>query len=140
MGIYLFFAFLVTGAFAQHSEQPVKESTQDLRSNNLLFSIADVKKNISYTLQRTSNLEHYLVRIDGKEEKLQKIDSREASRLETDFASRFLKCQYELPSSTGDCVVTLRLNMKGDAQDLCQKDENKTREFSPVFEELKKRF
>ena len=139
------FAFLIylsfkTFAFAQHSEQPVKESTSDLRSQTVMFSVevADDKK--TYLLERTAG-EDYFLRLKHKtNDTIKKIAGREATRLDRDFASRFLKAQYELPSKEGSCDITLRLVMKGESQDICEKDDKKTQEFKSLIEDLSKRF
>ncbi|HXH32100.1 MAG TPA: hypothetical protein VNJ01_14950 [Bacteriovoracaceae bacterium] len=135
--ICLFFSLT---AFAQYSEQPNKESTADLRSTSTLFKIEDVTQNKTYLLERTPGLEYFLKRTSGKEEVIRKIDSREAKKLDQDFASRFLKCQYQLIDVAGECKVTLRLSMKGETQDICHKDDKKTQEVNTFVESISGRF
>ena len=127
-------------AFAQYSEQPVKESTEDLRHNHLLFSLEESEEKESYTLERTPALSHYLRRQKADEVQITKVDSADAQKLDMDFARHFLKIQYEIPSTEGDCKVTLRLNMKGEKQEICEKDDKKTQEMASFIQELKKRF
>ncbi len=69
-----------------------------------------------------------------------KVSAKEAKKLDMDFASKFLKCQYELPPSEEGCKVTLRLSMKGESQDVCRKDEKKAQEINPFLKDLTKRF
>ena len=57
-----------------------------------------------------------------------------------DFASRFLKCQYELEALPGECKVDFRLVLKGESQELCKKDEKKSQEIGPFIQALNKRF
>ncbi len=130
----------VAGAPGMSSEQPMKESTTDLRNNALVFSIEEVKSGKTLSLFKTPAAQTFL-KLDLKGEgTLQKIDAREAQKLDMNFASRFLKVQYEIESLPGDCSVTLRLNMKGETQELCQKDEKKTQEIHSFFSDLLKRF
>jgi hypothetical protein len=132
---------LTTQVLAQHSEQPLQESNADLRHGLVLFKLEVVKNEKVFILERTVNLDHFLrFRDDDKDELIRKIDPKEAKKLEMEFASRFLKCQYELPSIPGDCKVTYRLNLKGEGQDICQKDDKKSREMVPFVESLGKRF
>ena len=133
-------AALMSSAFAQYSEQPLKESSSDLRSQTVLFSIeiADAKK--TYLLERTSGQDYFLRFKNKKEETIKKIAGREATALDREFASKFLKAQYEIPTKEGSCEVTLRLNMKGEGQDVCEKDDKKSQEFGPFIEHLSKRF
>lgn len=138
---FLLFIFILSFcAVAQSNSQPPKESTDDLRAGIILFSIEDLNQKAIYWLERTASLDHYLRMNEGKNEKILKVSSKEARKMEMDFATKFLKCQYELPPSKEDCKVTLRLTMKGDSQDVCVKDEEKAQEMKPVLKELEKRF
>ncbi len=127
-------------AFAQHSEQPLKESSTDLRNQHVLFKVEDVGEKKTFWLERTDSMEYFLKSSKGKEDLIKKIDSREAKKMDLDFATRFLKCQYEIPSAPGDCKVTLRLTMKGETQDICSKDDKKTQEVNTFVQAISKRF
>lgn len=139
---YLLFllAFLPALALAQHSEQPQAESTTDLRGHTLLFSVEDLNSGNTYMLERTPALGHFLKLIGKKEEKIAKLDGRDAQQLDRDFVSRFLKLQYEIQDVEGKCEVQLRLTMKGEAQDVCKKDDKKTQEMAPFISLLSQRF
>lgn len=143
MHVILAFLMLSLTALAQHSEQPQKESNADLRSATLLFSVEDVKGEKLIWLERTPHLDHFL-RLrdldDDDEEVLRKVDSKDAKKLEMEFASRFLKCQYEIPASEGECKALYKLNLKGEPQEICKKDEKKTQEIETFFQSLHKRF
>lgn len=132
--------FFSLSAFAQSPEQPVKENDQDLRSNLTIFRIEDVKNDKVYILNRTTLLDHYLKYIKGDEEELRKVDSRDAKKLDSDFASKFIRIQYEIPAVEGKCKVTLRLMMKGEEQEICEKDEKKSQEVATFVQELAQRF
>lgn len=140
MRFAVIFFFLSLSAFAQHASQPAKESTADLRTGIVMFSIEDKEEDALYWLERTANLDYFLRMKMDDEEKILKIDTRDAKKLDMDFASRFLKCEYELPPSPKDCEVTLRLSMKGEIQNICTKDEKKTQEMKPFLKALIKRF
>ncbi len=137
-----FFLLLILpyAAWAQHSDQPAKESSTDLRSQSVLFSIEIPEDKKTILLERTAGMDYFLRRKTKGDEDLVKIASREATRLDRAFASSFLKAQYEIPSAAGKCEVTLRLNLKGEAQDICEKDEKKSREFETLIDDLSKRF
>ena len=126
--------------FAQHSDQPIKESSTDLRTQNSLFSIEVVDDKKTIFLIRTAGLDYSLRQKIKNEEKMIKISSKEGTRLDRMFASHFIKTQYEIASAEGKCDVALRLNMKGEEQEVCEKDEKKTQEFAPFIDELSKRF
>lgn len=139
------FALLLLLAFshsvmAQYSEQPLKESSSDLRSQTVLFSLAIPQEKKIYLLERTSSGDYFLRLKHKEDEKIKKISGRDALRVDRDFASRFLRCQYEIPSKEGSCAVTLRLNMKGEEQDICEKDDKKGQEMAGLIDELAKRF
>lgn len=127
-------------ALAQDTSAPAKESTSDLRNGLVIFSIEDLKKDEMFWLERTPNLDFYLHFKNKKNEKIQKIDSRDAKKMDMNFAARFLKCEYELPASPKECSVTLRLSMKGEKQVICAKDEEKTQEIIPFMQDLNRRF
>src|SRR5688500_14948779 len=91
------------GAVAQHSEQPQKESSLDLRNVSTIFSIDGNDK--SYFLERTSNLEYFLRAREGSREDIRKVSSKEAQKLDRDFARHFLRCQYEIEGIPGNCEV-----------------------------------
>lgn len=139
MRLLVVFLFSLS-VFAQHSEQPQKESSADLRHVNVLFSVEDVAEEETFILNRTQGLDHYLKKVEGKDEETQKVDSREAKKLDADFAAKFLKCQYEIPSVEGECKVTHRLYMKGETQDICKKDEKKSQEIKALIKDLNQRF
>lgn len=135
----VFFTFL-TFAHAQYSEQPAKESNADLRSQTAMFSIEIPGDKKTYTLERTASSD-YLLRLKAKkDESIKKVAGREALRMDRDFAARFLRCQYEIPAKEGECEVTLRLTMKGETQDICEKDDKKTQEMESFITELATRF
>lgn len=105
-----------------------------------MFSIEDTEEDSVYWLERTANLDYFLRMKEGDDEEIRKVDTRDAKKVDMDFASRFLKCQYELPPSPKDCKVTLRLSMKGETQDICKKDDKKAQEMMPFLKALMKRF
>lgn len=126
---------------AQHSEQPEKESNTDLRSALVLFSVEDLKEEKTIVLERTPHLDHFLrIKSDDSEELIRKVDRKDAKKLEMDFASRFLKTQYELDTLPGDCKIVYRLVLKGEGQDICKKDDKKGQEIKPFIQALNKRF
>jgi hypothetical protein len=136
----IFLLFLALGVFAQHSEQPLQESSNDLRSGLILFSIEDTEVSKTYMLERTSNQDHFLrFQSAQNEEIIQKIDSREAKKLDMNFSSRFLRCQYEHPSVSGECRVTHKLQMKGERQEICEKDDKKSQEIKEFLTHLAQR-
>jgi hypothetical protein len=137
------FLLLVMGqlSFAQSTSQPEKESTQDLRSGIVMFSIENTEDDKIVWLERTASLDYFLrMTEDDDEEKIHKLSSKEAKALDMEFASKFLKCQYELPPSPEGCKVTLHLNMKGEKQGVCAKDDKKAQEIQPFLKALLKRF
>ncbi len=139
MHYILFILTLISTSFAQNS-QPQKESSADLRNGIVVFSVEDIARETTIWLERTQGLDYFLkIKIED-EEKIQKVTTKEAKSLDADFASRFLKCQYEHPVSEPGCRVTLRLTLKGDSQDICKKDDKKTQEIVPFFKDLEKRF
>jgi hypothetical protein len=118
----------------------VKENSSDQREEIVVFSIEEVGKNKTWYLESSPSFTNVL-RIKEKDEELvRKIDGRVAQKLDRDFAARFLKCQYEIAAVDGDCKVTLRLTMKGESQDICEKDDRKSQEIAPFVEDLSKRF
>lgn len=140
MKLILILLTILSHAQAQHHEQPQKESTMDLRSHFVLFSLENPDDKLSYALERTAAQDYFLRRRVKKEEQIIKISSKEALQLDRDFASRFLRCQYEIEANPGDCEVTLRLSMKGEKQEICEKDDKKSQEIKPLMTELAKRF
>lgn len=141
MPLLVLLFFTLNLCLAQHSAQPAKESTSDLRSGLELFKIVSVEEGAEIWLERTASLDYFLrLKKKGNEEKIQKVTSKDAQKLDMDFASRFLKCQYELPSSPLNCKVTWKLSMKGETQDICGKDEKKSQEIDPFLKDLRKRF
>ena len=137
--LMLLFA-LSQSVMAQYSEQPLKESSSDLRSQTVLFSLAIPEEKKIYLLERTASGDYFLRLIHTEDEIIKKISGRDALRVDRDFASRFLRCQYEIPSKEGSCAVTLRLIMKGEGQDICEKDDKKGQEMAGLIDELRKRF
>lgn len=132
--------FLAFSALAQHSEQPQKENTEDLRTSTILFSLEEVETGKTYWLERTPSLDHFLKLRLREEETIKKTDTRDAKKLDMDFAARFIKCQYEIQTVEGDCRVAYKLHMKGEDQEICTKDDKKSREMATFVQELKKRF
>ncbi len=140
MYFFISLMLLCPMVFAQHTEQPTKESVTDLRHQTSLFRVVDLKSKQTFTLERSQSSDHFLKLIKGDEEQSIKLDSRLAKKIDMDFASRFIRCQYELPTVEGACEVTLRLNMKGEDQEICLKDDKKGQEMAAFIEDLKKRF
>ncbi len=127
---------------AQHAEQPLplQDNVEDMRQATVLFSIEDVREKRHYWLERTPALDHFLRLKKGSEEVLKKADSREAKKLDLSFAAGFLRCQYQLPTAPGNCQVVYKLNMKGEEQEICAKDDKKSQEIQAFLKELNKRF
>ena len=105
-----------------------------------MFSMEDIGEETTYWLERTAGGDYFLRMKEDEDEKLLKISSKEAKKMDMDFASKFLKLQYELPPSPEGCKATIRLEMKGELQDVCGKDEKKTQEITPFMKEVAKRF
>lgn len=137
---FVFFLAFIPMAMAQYSEQPLKESRTDLRSQTILFSLEIPSDKKTYVLERSANQDYFLRLKYRGDETIKKIAGREANRIERDFASRFLRCQYEIPAEAGECEVTLRLQMKGEDQEICKKDDKKSQEMTALITELAKRF
>jgi hypothetical protein len=140
MRVLLLSLILSFSALAQHSSQPEKESSSDLRTGLVMFSIHNLEKDMMLWLERTSNDDFFLKKKEKGEEKMTKISGRDAKKLDQEFAAKFLKAMYELPASPEGCKAMLQLSMKGEAQDICGKDDKKTQEFLPFSQDLSKRF
>lgn len=140
MQVLLLSLILSFSVFAQHTAQPEKESKSDLRTGLVMFSIHNLDQDVLVWLERTSNDDYFLKRKVKGEEQLQKISGRDAKKLDQDFAAKFLKAMYELPASPEGCKALLQLSMKGEAQEICGKDDKKTQEFLPFAKDLSKRF
>lgn len=138
----VFFAMITIFHFYVYAnDQPEKESNQDLRSGLVVFKIEDLIQKESIGLERASDRSFSLRWIKKNSlEKLVKLSSADAQKLEFEFAGKFIRCQYELPSSPEGCNVTLRLNMKGESQNICEKEDKKTQELKPFFKSLSQRF
>jgi hypothetical protein len=133
--------FLITfSVYAQHAEQPQKELDHKARLDTIVFSLKEIGKNKTFWLERSSDGENLLrFKLDNREE-VQKIDTKNAKQLELDFASSFLTCLYEVESLPGDCQRNFQLELKGEIQELCQKDERKSQVIRLFIERLEKRF
>jgi hypothetical protein len=127
-------------ALAQHSAQSAKESSEDLRTGSVMFSILDMGDKSMVWLERTASMDYFLRRKHDGDDQILKISGSEAKKLDREFAGKFLKCQYEFAPSPDGCQVTLRLTMKGEGQDICGKDDKKAQEIEPFAKAIRKRF
>ncbi len=137
---FLFLIFILSLPVFSQTQQPEKESKDDLRAGLTMFSIEDIGEDTTYWLERTTGQDYFLRMKEDDDEKIMKISSKDAKKLDMDFASKFLKLMYELPPSPEGCKVTLRLTMKGENLDVCGKDEKKAQEMVPFMKEVAKRF
>lgn len=137
---FLFLIFILTLPAFSQTQQPEKESKDDLRAGLVMFSIEDIGEDTTYWLERTTGQDYFLRMKEDDDEKIMKISSKDAKKLDMEFASKFLKLMYELPPSPEGCKVTLRLTMKGENQDMCGKDEKKAQEMLPFMKDVAKRF
>jgi len=136
-----FIVILFTPLFClAQTETPAKENNLDLRSNTVLFTLEDVAAKKTFMLERSNYHDHFLRLKNKGEESVRKIDSRDAKKLDMDFASRFIKIQYEFPPGTENCTSTYRLGMKGEDQGVCEKEDQKSQVLAPILLELTKRF
>ena len=130
-------------SFAQHSEQPQKENNMDVRNSIVLFSIEDKDDEKTFSLERSVEFDHYLKIFDEDDKEIKsikKLDSKMANKLEVDFASHFLKIQYEMALVDGKCELVFKLNLKSDKIDICEKDEKKVETITPFLKSLKQQF
>jgi hypothetical protein len=137
---FLFLIFILSLPVFSQTQQPEKESKDDLRAGLIMFSMEDIGEDTTYWLERTTGQDYFLRMKEDDDEKIMKISSKDAKKLDMDFASKFLKLMYELPPSPEGCKVTLRLTMKGETQDMCGKDEKKAQEMMPFMKDVAKRF
>lgn len=137
---FLFLIFILSLPAFSQTQQPEKESKDDLRAGLVMFSIEDIGEDTTYWLERTTGEDYFLRMKEDDDEKIMKISSKDAKKLDMSFASKFLKLMYELPPSPEGCKVTLRLTMKGENQDMCGKDEKKAQEMLPFMKDVAKRF
>ncbi len=137
---FLFLIFILSLPAFSQTQQPEKESKDDLRAGLVMFSIEDIGEDTTYWLERTTGQDYFLRMKEDDDEKIMKISSKDAKKLDMEFASKFLKLMYELPPSPEGCKVTLRLTMKGENQDMCGKDEKKAQEMLPFMKDVAKRF
>lgn len=137
---FLFLIFILSLPAFSQTQQPEKESKDDLRAGLVMFSIEDIGEDTTYWLERTTGEDYFLRMKEDDDEKIMKISSKDAKKLDMEFASKFLKLMYELPPSPEGCKVTLRLTMKGENQDMCGKDEKKAQEMLPFMKDVAKRF
>ena len=137
---FLLFALLLPFLTLAQTEQPLKESAADLRTGINMFIIEDLNEENTIWLERTSNLD-YLLRMRNNDDKMwnEKVPTKDALKLDREFAAKFLKMQYELPASEEGCKIMFRLTMKGEEQSVCKKDDKKSQEMIPFMRELAKR-
>src|SRR5690606_3914879 len=131
---------LAFSAMAQSPAQPEKESVDDLRTGLVMFSIDNANEGSRVWLERTSSDDYFLRMREGKKEKILKLSSREAKRIDMEFASKFLKSMYELPAAPEKCKKAFHLVMKGENQEICKEEELKTHEFIHFDLALRNRF
>jgi hypothetical protein len=131
--VFLFFFSLAHG---QYSEQPIPESNADLRNLFILFKVEIFQDKKVVALERRAGRDYFLRLSYKGQEKIKKIPGQKAQKLDQDFSARFLRCQYEFPATRDKCQVTLRLNMKGEVQEICQKEDLKTQEITSFLSEL----
>src|SRR5436189_203731 len=105
MLLSLFTFLFLSSSWAQYSEQPVKESTADLRVSTVLFSINLTEEKKTLSLERTAGHEYLLRQKIKQKETITKIAGKEAQKLDQNFAAGFIRCQYEIPEKEGKCEV-----------------------------------
>lgn len=137
---YLFFLLLATSVFAQHAEQPLPEDTEDARANYKVFELRDLRGHKVYSLERSPYFDHFLKLIRKKDAKLQKADSKLAKSLDEQFSSLYFKTTYEIESKEGKCKEAFELELRGEKQVVCRKDDQKTRLIKSFIELLEKQF
>lgn len=137
---YLFVLLFTMTAWAQHAEQPLPEDTEDARANYVVFELKDIKNNKTFSLERSPYYDHFLRLKKKKGEMLQKADSRLAKTLDGQFTSTYLKTMYEIPEKEGKCQTSFELVLKGEKQQICQKDDKKTQMIKSFIELLEKHF
>ena len=140
MNFFWVIFFFSWSVIAQSTFQPLKETSDDLKSGFTMFSIEVLTDSKTYQLERSPNLDYFLKMKVKSKEGMVKVSAKEAKKLDMIFASKFLKCQYELPPSIQGCKVTLRLMLKGDEIDVCEKEDRKTQEIKPFLKELEEKF
>ncbi len=140
MRVFILLSLLTLPVYAQHSSQPVKEATHDLRSGLTLFSLTDLGSEKTFWLERTQGLDYFLHMKEGSEEKMLKLASTQAKKLDQDFAAKFLNFQYSGSAPEEGCKIAMKLNMKGEALNVCAKEERKTQEMEPFVKDLAKYF
>lgn len=140
MRVLFFVSLMAFSVYAQHSSQPEKEATHDLRTSQTLFSIIDLDSEKTFRLERTAGLDYFLHMKDEKDEKMLKLASAQAKKLDQDFASKFLGFQYSEPAPEEGCKVWFKLDMKGELLNVCAKEEKKTQMIVPFVQALAKYF
>ena len=138
--LFLILTVFSTSVWAQSPSQPEKESTDDLRTGMVMFSIDSKLDDRHVWLERTPSEDYFLRMTKGKTEKILKLSSKEAKQIDMEFASKFLKSMYELPTSPEKCKMAFQLVMKGESQNICKEEDGKTQEFAPFEAALYKRF
>ena len=140
MHLLILVSLLALPVYAQHSSQPEKEATHDLRAGHTMFSVTDVDSEKTFWLERTPGLDYFLHLKVGSEQKMLKLASTQAKKLDQEFASKFLGFQYSEPPPEEGCKVWLKLNMKGEGLNVCAKEDKKTQEIAPFVKALAKYF
>jgi len=131
---FLILTLLICDSFALTTDQPIAEPNQDLRAQHSVLSVEQVESERVFSLDKTVNGEYFLRQKLKNQDSLIKLAGREASRIDNIFSKHFLACQFEIPHVDGDCKVTLRLKLRGDIQEICLKDEQKTQKINSFID------
>jgi hypothetical protein len=115
--ILLIFQFL-----ALAEAPPQKENNLDLREDKTLFSLHDAKNNSLRNLKIGGS--EYKLTI-GSEER--KTEQTFAVEIDKEFASLFLRLQYEVDSPLKVCDKNYQLVLRNEILKICEKDEQRTR-------------
>ncbi|MEE2671540.1 MAG: hypothetical protein VYA54_07510 [Bdellovibrionota bacterium] len=137
--IKIFFLLLFSTQILAQVDAP-SASNNDLRSNNLIFSLKDKAR--EWKLESSVAGQYHLVEMKGKKIiKVWKVDPKSAEELDTDFADKFLAIKYEMKvSKNKKCKAGFNLSMRGELEKVCDEEKEKMSLLNDFMKRLKKQF
>lgn len=131
---------LLSGFEAPAQKVPSGANNNDLRNSSELFSITST--NFVYRFESSVNGQFSLNYYEQSKLKGSwKVDTEAASKLDADFADRFIALKYEMQGMKNKkCSKKFSLSMRGEGQNICGSEKEKIKLLENFINDLKKRF
>lgn len=127
-------ALVILNISTGFTQQEKKESNNDFRNNDEMFSLRELSNSKNNIMLMRNNQQEFVVLYgEGDSQARLRLDSQKMREVDTEFVQKFFQITYVLGSNEGKCDELYQLSLRGEKSKVCASETAKIDEVKKLL-------